>query len=391
MPGKGLLGRMRILVVEDELHPHGGQERCLLEYTAELAARGHVIDLLYRSPGESLPEYTRFCGSVRQIPGHLLASRDLRSGLLHWLQSARIATSELHDVVYINQHQDSPFGAAVAALQRVPLVCHLHQPPPAGRGLQWRLARRKIARYIAVSHHTRAQYVARGVSPQCIDVVQNGIDLNRYREPDPAQTAAFRRALGIPCDAFVVLYAGRLDIEKGIEVLIEAYETLRIPPAQGRLVIVGAPRNHRDCRAAQEYAASLRRRSSPDNSVWLDWQSDMLPVYGAADLAVLPSLTDEPWGRTTMEAMACRRPALASAVGGSTEVLFGPLERFLFAPANSRALAASITCLRDWRQREPELGEACREHIRQNFSLDRAVDGIESALLRAIHEFGRPP
>ena len=52
------------------------------------------------------------------------------------------------------------------------------------------------------------------------------IDLDRYDEPDSTERAAFRRALGIRPETFVVLYAGRLDAEKGIEVLIDAIQGL---------------------------------------------------------------------------------------------------------------------------------------------------------------------
>jgi glycosyltransferase involved in cell wall biosynthesis len=243
---------MRVLVVEDDLHPHGGQERCLLECTEELAARGHEIDLFYRASGESFAEYNRFCRNVHHIPGHLLDGRAPVRSVVRWIRSTRIAARGSHDIVYINQHQDSPFGAAVAILKRIPLVCHLHLPPPVGRGIQWRLARPTIARYIAVSHHTRTQYLARGVAPTRIEVVHNGIDLERYQELDSPQCAAFRRALGIPLGAFVVLYAGRLDPGKGVEVLIDAFNRLGLTPDKGRLLIAGGPRLHRDAGSMYE-------------------------------------------------------------------------------------------------------------------------------------------
>ena len=375
---------MRVLVVEDDLHPHGGQERCLLEFTAGLSGRGHQIDLLYRSFGESFDEYRRFCRDIHRIPGHLLEGRRPVQSVLRWLRSTSIAARGEHDIVYINQHQDSPFGAAVATLKRIPLVCHLHQAPPAGWGIQWALARSKITRYIAVSHHTRAQYLARGVPPSLIDIVHNGIDLCRYRETDVSQRAASRRALDIPLAAFVVLYAGRLDPEKGIEDLIDAYALLGLSPDQGRLVVAGAPRNHRDAAAAAAYVASLHARSTPRTTVWLDWQPEMRPLYGMADVTVLPSPIDEPLGRTTIEAMACGRPALASAVGGSLEVLTGSFRRGLFPPGNPQALAGTLAEFSQWQTHEPELGAACREHVRANFSLERAVDQIEHILTQAI-------
>ncbi len=181
-----------------------------------------------------------------------------------------------------------------------------------------------------------------------------------------------------------MLYAGRLDREKGIEVLIDAYESLGLPPDGGCLVMAGAPRNHREPEAGHAYAASLRARTDSRSCLWLGWVPDTKALYRAADVTVLPSLTDEPFARVTLEAMASECPVLVSAVGGSPEALTGEFTRYLIPPGDSEALATALAGLRDWRQRCPGLGMACRDHVRLNFPLERAVERIEASLMQVV-------
>ena len=376
---------MRVLMVEDDLHPYAGQERSQFANARALAARGHEIDLIYRAPGELLAEYQTFCHSLRRAPGHLLDLRTPLRSSVSWLRTTALAVRSRYDIVYINQYQDAPFGAAVSTLERIPLVCHLRQPPPSGVGIQWPVARSRVSRCVAVSFHTRAQYVGHGMPAERIEVVHNGIDLDVFH-PDRSRGMSWRRSHGIEDDEFLVLYVGRLDPEKGIETLLDAHARMDLSPRACRLVLAGGPRNHQQESTAEAYVASLQARSDPRRCFWLGWCSDTTALYQAADVLVLPSRTDEPLGRVTLEAMSCKCPAIASRVGGTPEVLFGPFERFLIPPGDPETLAAALLAMRDWRTREPELGAACREHVRTHFALERTVDGIERILTQAIDD-----
>jgi glycosyltransferase involved in cell wall biosynthesis len=115
-------------------------------------------------------------------------------------------------------------------------------------------------------------------------------------------------------------------------------------------------------------------------------RSDVVGPLHAADVVVVPSVWAEPFGRVIVEAMATGRPALASRIGGITEILTGEFERFLVEPGDAGVVTLALESLVGWQKREPSLAENCRAHVRDHFSLDRVVDGVERSLTAAAGE-----
>jgi glycosyltransferase involved in cell wall biosynthesis len=101
-------------------------------------------------------------------------------------------------------------------------------------------------------------------------------------------------------------------------------------------------------------------------------------------VAVVPSVYEEPFGRTVIEGLATGRPVIASRTGGIPEILAGPLDRFLFEKGDAQALADQLRAAMGWQQREPELAPLCRARVTDNFTLKRMVDGVETNLVGAI-------
>jgi glycosyltransferase involved in cell wall biosynthesis len=113
-------------------------------------------------------------------------------------------------------------------------------------------------------------------------------------------------------------------------------------------------------------------------------RSDVVPLYHAADVVALPSVFPEPFGRVLVEGMACGRPAVGSAVGGIPEILTGEHTEGVVPPGDPAALAAALGRLRGWQDRDPGLAARCRAHVERSFTLERAVEGVEAVLERAV-------
>jgi len=86
------------------------------------------------------------------------------------------------------------------------------------------------------------------------------------------------------------------------------------------------------------------------------------------------------------EALVTGRPALVSRTAGSPEILTGEFERFLMEPCDAGVVASALESLVGWQQREPVLNGRCSCHIRDDFSLDRLVEGVERPLTAATEE-----
>jgi glycosyltransferase involved in cell wall biosynthesis len=218
------------------------------------------------------------------------------------------------DVIYPQRPEEIVAGIIGGRLARAPVVLHLHGFETLRRVV---LAGRFGVRYIAVSHFIRDFWVEAGLDPHTIEVVHNGVDPRDYPFGGLAERARARADLGLPPDAFVVLYFGRIDAEKGAEVLLDAWRRLGIRPETGRLRLVGSPRL-----TGEGYMIRLRE-NAPPGCHWLPMRRDVITPLHAADVVVVPSTYDEPFGRAVIEGMATGRPVVTSRVGGMPEILEG--------------------------------------------------------------------
>lgn len=378
---------MKILATENELSSlRGGQEWCLLENCRGLAQCGHEIHLVYTQDGDFLKAYQEFCTSLTKVPSFRVNRDRPLTSSIGWLSSI-IQSLNLHpDLIYTNYYNDTFFAQALARLKGVPLVCHLHLFPPRRFGVQCSLGLKSVSRFIAVSEATRTAYRQAGFDPQIIELVYNGTDLKRFSlQPDRVET---RRDLGISLETFVVLYAGRIDPPKNIEMLLKSFAQLSWTTEQARLLIAGRPVNHATEQEGQSYVRLLEyeceRLGITHHVHWLGSRSDMPALYRAADVTVLPSLLPDTFGRVLVESMACGTPSLGLRYGGIPEVLTGEFERFQIAIDDINGLADSLQLLKDWQDKDPTLGERCRAYVEQRFPIDRAVLEIERIFQQVV-------
>ena len=364
----------------------GGQELSLLDECIDLAKRGHEVTLGYVIEGDLLPRYEAAGVATLRLPGIALGEGAGRIPALGRLaRSALLAARTKPDVVCINQYLDTLFGSMVARLRHAPLVCHLRLFPPDRFCGQWRIGLRAVTRFIAVSGAVRDAWVDRGVEPTTIDVVHDGIDLERFR-PTPDR-AAIRRALGVPEDAFVVAFAGRLDRGKHLEALISTFAELGLPASEARLLIAGRPVHHATPEDGERYVAGLRalaaERGVADAVHWLGSRPDVPDIMSAADVTALFTLYPDALPRAIYESLACGTPAVAQRDGGTLEVLTGEFERFAFDARVPGDALRILRSLRGWQSSDPGLGVRARAHAERQFGKVAMVDGIERSLRRA--------
>lgn len=206
-------------------------------------------------------------------------------------------------------------------------------------------------RIVAVSEAVKAALVASGAAPERIRVIPGGVD--------PALYAAVPQP-----PASVVGALGRLEREKGFDVLLEA---LALLPGEVRLVLGGAG-FQRDALAAQAAALGLQDRVRMTGFV-----SDVPAFLGEAGIFVLPSRS-EGLGLVLLEAMAAGRPVVASRVGGIPEVVVDEETGLLVPPEDPRALAAALERLLADPALARRMGEAGRQRVAALFSARRMAE-----------------
>jgi glycosyltransferase involved in cell wall biosynthesis len=214
-------------------------------------------------------------------------------------------------------------------------------------GLQlWKLPDLVVGRVWARALHAtvsvnRDDYPPRLVSEfgfpsRRLSVIYNGVRLPEALPSDSGRAQA-RAALGLPADAFVAVYVGRVSQEKGVRYAIEA---LPAAGAGAHLVIAG---DGNDLEAARARALEL---GVGDRVHFLGYVADPSSLYAAAHVALVPSLWNEAFGRVVVEAMGQGVPVIATAVGGMQE-LFDHGVQGLFVPkADAAAIGAAMARLR---------------------------------------------
>jgi glycosyltransferase involved in cell wall biosynthesis len=371
---------VRILAVANHLGSRGGLERTQLTMCGALAARGHRVDLVYQSAGDFESDWRAFTGTMTQIERSLPTVRSPVTSSLAFLRAVKAARHLHPDVIYAYRPLDIPLAVAAGTLCSAPVALHLCLPRPDVVPFLVRLPLARLALTISVSHDTAELWRGKGIRSSSITVVHTGIDMDHYVPASAEDRLATRLELGLDLDAFVILYAGRLGKVKGVEYLVKAFRRLASTKPHARLVVVGGPSLGADPTEAAEYASELRSLAGAAGVLWLEPRGDVLSLVQAADVAVVPSVWPEPFSRSVIEPLACGVPVIASRVGGTPEILSGWLSDFLVSPGDDEALATRIAALDNWRKTDPDLGERCREAIRDRLDLDHEVDTVECLL-----------
>jgi glycosyltransferase involved in cell wall biosynthesis len=214
-------------------------------------------------------------------------------------------------------------------------------------------------RVIVFGEHQLDVLAGLGVPSQNIRVLPNGVDVDKY-SPGPSrwkQRLDARR---------LFVYLGRLDAEKNVDELLDAFLAVN-PPSDTRLLIVGAGTERR----------RLQRQFRDSRIVFTGHVADeteRIAILRAADAFFLPSAV-EGLSLAMLEAMACGVATVATDVGGDGEALRGA--GLVIDPAQLGAeLRAAFRLLIENPWLAPQFGAAARGRVLQRFSLERNLDGL---------------
>ncbi|WP_298817082.1 glycosyltransferase family 4 protein [Chloroflexus sp.] len=357
----------------------GGVESFVWDLARELAQRGHAVDIFggvgqRREPAPGVRVFTFPFVSRRFWQSFPFLRRAYAEAkLLERLTMAIPALPTLIRGHYQIIHLQKPYDLAPALLARrlsgakVILGCHGED---FYRGDRWLAGRVDAA--VSCSRFN-AQTVARryGFTPT---VVFNGIDTGMFQPQPPDST--FRERLGLPADAPLLLFVGRLQPWKGVETAIRA-----LPHIPRAILLIAGDGEDRSRLAAIAAELGLSARVRFLGSV-PRWQ---LPgLYASVDLLVATSYASETFGIGPVEAQACGLPVVATRFGGFPEVVADGQTGLLVPPRDPVALAAAINTLLADPNRRAAMAAAAPVWAAQ-FAWPAVVDRIE-AVYRSVLE-----
>lgn len=265
-----------------------------------------------------------------------------------------------------------------AALARVPLRIHIFTGQVWASRLGWkrwllktadRFMARLATHVLADSPSQREFMIAEGIAPaDKISVLGDGsicgVDGERFR-PDPVRRAAVRRAQGIPAEASVFLFLGRLNRDKGVLDLADAFASL--VDANAWLLIVGP--DEAGLRAEME----RRLGAAAARSRFVGYTERPEDFMAAADVFCLPSYR-EGFGMVVIEAAAAGSPAIASRIYGVTDAVEEGVTGLLHRPGDVVDLTGLMATLAGDAERRQAMGEAARERALRLFSAEAVIE-----------------
>lgn len=174
-----------------------------------------------------------------------------------------------------------------------------------------------------------------GYTPTQLRIVYNGVPIPDH-VPDQATRNLAKARFGIPDGVFVAAYVGRVAEEKGIRYAIEALKTCN-PEVQ--LLVAG------EGDQLEELKKLTAQLGLSQRVHFTGYVSNASLVFSAAEIAVVPSICNEAFGRVVVEAMACGTVVIATSVGGMQELFCDNQEGFFVPTANADAISEAINKL----------------------------------------------
>jgi D-inositol-3-phosphate glycosyltransferase len=302
-------------------------------------------------------------------------------------------------------------GLAAADLRRrwnIPIVQMFHTlaemknrvaQTPAERDSQQRLnCEREVMRFadrlVAATPLEKNQMSwAYGAAPAKIDIVPPGVDLERFKPMNRSEAKAW---LGVPETDRLLLFVGRIQPLKGIDILMRALALVkRREPALAHDICVsiigGDPNPDSKTEQAEfERLSSLRTDLQIDDLVTFLGAKDqdtLVYYYSAAEMVVMPSHY-ESFGMVALEAMACGTPVIASDVGGLSFNIEDSFNGYLVPGRDPRALADKIILLLKYPALRDQLGEQAQRWVAR-YSWLNIADEILEVFERALQGYGR--
>lgn len=230
---------------------------------------------------------------------------------------------------------------------------------------------------VAVSGRIKNDLCAYGVPAEKIQIIHNALMLEEF--PDDPERTAFREELRAEPGMAVIINIGRLSREKGQDIFLKAGRLLRDRGISIRLAFVGQGPD-------EPMLRDLAGKLNMTDVVFCGHRKDMLPIYGGTDVVVQSSFT-EGLPNVVLESLWMGVPTVATAVGGTAEVIEDGESGLLVPPGDPAALAGRIEqVLRDENLRE-HLIAGGRERIRQHFDIHRRVERMEALYTSMITEW----
>ena len=253
---------------------------------------------------------------------------------------------------------------------------------PWQRRAGYRLAMHFADKVVAVSHEIKQSLIRRrGLHPDKIEVIHYGVDLEKFH---PNEKANKRNELGFTDGEIAIAIVARLEEVKGHRYYLEAFSKAASKHPNVSTILVGDG----SCRPALEKMA--QEAGLNGRLRFLGIRHDISEILNAVDLLVLPAIAGEGLPNVVLEAMACGKPVIATAVGGTSEAVRHGENGFVVSPKDIAAMQNALNELLSNRAKISQFGKNSRAIAEKEFSLQKQIADFENLYEDLYHRKAWP-
>jgi len=222
---------------------------------------------------------------------------------------------------------------------------------------------------ISVSKAVKIAWMKRTrVRSRKIHVIYNGVDLTKFRLPNPTEIRVLRNSLGIKDNQRLVAVPARLHPMKGHKYLLEAIPKIKSQVPDVKFLFIG------DGPLKEELISQAKATNILEDILFLGFRKDIYDLMAISELVVLPSVALEALAYVLIEAQALSKPVVATNFSGLPEVVQNGITGLLVLRGSAEALSKAILELFNDQEKAKKMGEAGRKRVERLFTQEQMLE-----------------
>ena len=341
----------------------GGGEQYVYDLSQRQRTDGIEVTIFSKPVEAIIQKYAE--AGMKVLPLALGGALDVRSA---W-QMAKVINQAGPCAIHAHNFKDAftaCYARCLSSNRQVRVVMCRHLTRKGKNTFLYRWLYRHLDRLIFDSELSKSEFLS---THPAIDAAKLGVVHTSIVVPEGVTTADIRSKYQIPGDGVIGMFHGRLDPEKGLDVLLEAAAQLKGKPF--RLVLVG--------RGSEDYTAHLKQvveeNGLSEMVIFAGFVHPVLPYVAAADFGILASTVQEGCPLSPQEYMSQGHPVIVTNNGGQREYVIEDQNGLLVSPGDAKALAEAIARLVDDATLRQRLGRQAKadfdDHLNYGYYYDR--------------------
>jgi len=276
------------------------------------------------------------------------------------------------DILHLHSEKSLAIGRMLGLITKTPTIAHIHDANPLKapvKQLNRYFAKRTSAAIVVSDEIIEHANKEHGFPKSIISVIHNGLDISRFSLLSANSRSTIRKEFAIPNNEPIIALIGRVNKDKGQLEMIQAMNLITKSFHSCKLLIVGDGPDLMNCKKVVENLGLSKA------VIFTGQRNDIPNVLMAATIAAVPSMGQEAFGFTALEAIASGKPVVAFRSGGIPNMIIHGKTGVLVEKGDIKELARETVALLNNPSKSKAYGKAGKDHAK-NFSVEKHIEKL---------------